>query len=95
MKLKLAQYNSEAKFERFLELGKDFRYCGDMVMTFFHIDKMTPKRQLGFNGQYTKDEKDPLNRFDGWFDGRTYGEGRFILINGLQTSERFFMTDAL
>lgn len=30
--------------------------------------------------RYELDEKDPLNRFDGLFDGLTYGEGRFILI---------------
>jgi hypothetical protein len=29
---------------------------------------------------YKKDEKDPLNRFGGLFDGRTYGEGRFVLV---------------
>jgi len=35
----------------------------------------------GFNSDYyNKDKKDPLNRFDGLFDGRTYGEGRFVLI---------------
>lgn len=29
---------------------------------------------------FTKDEKDPLNRFNGLFDGRTYGKGRFVLV---------------
>lgn len=29
---------------------------------------------------FKKDEKDPLNRFDGLFNGRTYGKGRFVLI---------------
>lgn len=28
--------------------------------------------------------KDPLNRFDGLFDGRTYGNGRFVLIEGVE-----------
>jgi hypothetical protein len=29
---------------------------------------------------FLKDEKDPLNRFNGLFDGSTFEEGRFILI---------------
>ena len=33
---------------------------------------------------YKKDKKDPLNRFNGRFDGRTYAEGRFVLIINYQ-----------
>ena len=32
--------------------------------------------------KFLLDEKDPFNRFDGLFDGRTYGDGSFVLING-------------
>lgn len=29
---------------------------------------------------FKKDQKDPFHRFNGLFDGRTYGDGRFVLI---------------
>ena len=74
MQLKLAEYNLKTgKFERFLELGKHlkcFGYFGDEI----EICKYP------YSPLFKKDEKDPLNRFDGLFNGRTYGNGRFILI---------------
>ena len=76
--LKLAQYNSEGKFVGFLEIGKDFVYGGYYILI---TEKMTPLGVLGFADacSFDRDEKDPLNRFDGLFDGRTYGKGRFVL----------------
>lgn len=78
--LKLAEYK-DGKFERFLELGSNygnFFYCGDCI----GIWDESPEIK---NGKHCfKDEKDPLNRFDGLFDGRTYGEGRFVLIENNQ-----------
>lgn len=85
MQLKLAEYNLETgKFERFLELGADdgFAYCGDYIFATW----LRPEHELGedyasyYLKRFDKDEKDPLNRFNGLFDGITYGDGRFILI---------------
>jgi hypothetical protein len=79
--LRLAEYNLETgKFERFLELGKDFLFGGDYIMFaresgYFYIDSAGQEYREQF-----RDEKDPLNRFGGLFDGRTYGNGRFVLI---------------
>lgn len=80
MQLKLAEYNKEGKFERFLELGKDFGFFGDYIaiselkITFANGNTDDRWRKI------LRDEKDPLNRFGGLFDGRTYGNGRFVLI---------------
>lgn len=89
MQLKLAEYK-DGKFERFLELGEDFVYGGHFIKV-DESEKARSERER-FNrenkenitqlywGILQKDEKDPLNRFDGLFDGRTYGEGRFVLM---------------
>lgn len=84
LNMRLAQYNLETgKFEKFLKLGKDFLYGGDFIC--FH----NPNTQALYKYSdddglptilYNLDEKDPLNRFDGFFNGRTYGGGRFVLI---------------
>jgi hypothetical protein len=79
MKLRLAEYK-DGKFERFLELGKDFLYGGDFIIFtrssgYFFIDTACQEYREQF-----KDQKDPLNRFNGLFDGRTYGDGKFVLI---------------
>jgi hypothetical protein len=79
LKLRLAQYKDD-KFKRFLELGKDFGYFGDFIIFtrssgYFFIDTASQECREQF-----KDQKDPLNRFNGLFHGRTYGEGRFVLI---------------
>jgi hypothetical protein len=91
--LKLAEYDLETgKFKKFLELGTSFRYGGNYID--FNIiivepiesltdqdkvDRMMPKVSIE-TGQRYLDKTDPLNRFDGLFDGRTYGTGRFVLI---------------
>lgn len=86
MNLKLVEYK-ERKFEKFLKLGKDFVYGGDFIeiKTFLKegymeggYEVVTGARPI--TEKYSKDETDPLNRFDGLFDGRTYGEGRFVLV---------------
>ena len=76
MNLKLADYGiNKEKFERFLELGEDFGYFGDYVILAMSRDAFffPPVK-------YRRDKKDPLNRFNGLFDGRTYGDGRFVLV---------------
>jgi len=73
--LRLAEYK-DGKFLRFLEIGNDFLYGGGFV----EINVSTEEDHLG--GDYDKDKTDPLKRFDGLFDGLTYGKGRFILIIG-------------
>lgn len=86
--LKLAEYK-DGKFERFLELGKDFGYFGDSISVYHEINIWNEECRKVYRGRVdgllaAKDEKDPLNRFDGLFDGRTYGEGRFVLIENNQ-----------
>jgi hypothetical protein len=91
IKLRLCEYNKDGKFERFLKLGKDFGYCGEFILVttgaldlFFKYSLPKQPNQKAacqeYVGVFKRDEKDPLNRFDGLFDNRTYGEGRFILI---------------
>ena len=89
MKLRLAEYK-DGKFEKFLELG-DFLFGGDFIAL---TEKMTLLGVWGFDEQisFKKDQKDPLNRFDGLFDGRTYGEGRFVLISNIG---KIFQDDVL
>lgn len=75
--LKLAEYDLETKkFIKFIKLGSDygeFMYVGDCV---FVID------DFGYSPDMCHDlgARDPLNRFNGRFDGRTYGHGKFVLI---------------
>lgn len=90
MQLKLAEYNKDGKFEGFLGLGtKDgFAYCGDYIFATYldveHPFEWDDKHRVIYASYYLnkfyKDEKDPLNRFDGRFSNRSYGNGRFILI---------------
>jgi hypothetical protein len=87
MKLKLAEYK-DGKFERFLKIGKDFLFGGEFV----YLPKGIPQPDFWENGEqeefygslFKLDQKDPLNRFNGLFDGRTYGEGGFVLIENNQ-----------
>ena len=87
MQLKLAEYNAEGKFERFLELNmsrEGFGYYGDRIVLrrFVKLPEYINK-YLDTEDVYDLDQKDPLNRFDGLFDGRTYGGGRFVLVRGV------------
>lgn len=84
--LKLAQYSEEGKFEKYLELsnngvqytpdGKDFMNDGFLLGLNMVMIENNDCMEC-----FYKDKKDPLNRFNGLFDGRTYGEGQFILID--------------
>jgi hypothetical protein len=90
MQLKLAEYK-EVKFKKFLELGRDFGYFGQFITVgngrwsllenelIEPEDCQVPEYSTTIY-RYKKDEKDPLNRFEGLFDGRTYGDGKFVLI---------------
>jgi hypothetical protein len=85
MQLRLAQYNAEGKFEKFLECGKDFMY-GESFIFIHNLTLQCHLWRIGTDGNlyhdFKKDEKDPLNRFNGLFNGRTYGEGKFVLSKG-------------
>lgn len=77
--MKLAEYK-DGKFLMFLK-------CGHGVDMFSYGDEticVVSSQQEGPYIQETllRDEVDPLSRFDGRFNGRTYGEGRFVLISG-------------
>jgi len=76
--LKLAEYK-DGKFLRFLKLGNEFCYGGDYI-TVATVAKVTISGECDIGGCFEKDKTDPLNRFNGLFDGRTYGKGRFVLI---------------
>jgi hypothetical protein len=90
LELKLAEYNLETgKFERFLELdchnsdeGKTFSFNQDYIET-TDYDNICQETYCAKTYDYTLDKKDPLNRFNGLFDGRTYGEGKFVLIEAM------------
>jgi hypothetical protein len=71
--LKLAEYNKDGKFQGLLELGKDFLFGGDYILIIKVEATITFSR-------FDKDKKDPLKRCNEIFNGLTYGEGRFILI---------------
>ena len=91
--LKLAKYNEEGKFEKYLELGKDFMFGGFSIhLQYVYIPPMNdedringiiPDMEADFS-RWLLDEKDPLNRFNGLFNGRTYGGGMFVLIHDNQ-----------
>jgi len=82
MSLRLAEYKN-GKFERFLEF-EDFMISKDYIINLKELNKINnPYSSSNYHYsffQFNKDEKDPLKRFDGLFDGRTYGDGRFVLI---------------
>jgi hypothetical protein len=84
--LKLAEYNKDEKFQGFLELGKDFLFADYFIfIPKFGDGEYLDDRENGDQADplgriYRRDEKDPLKRFGGLFDGRTYGEGKFVLI---------------
>lgn len=81
-KLKLAEYDLKTgEFVRFHNLERfGFVYGG----SFINFD--------GCHLYYDIDEKDPLNRFYGHFDGRTYGEGRFVLVESQMIGDNVLMT---
>ena len=79
--LKLAEYDLETgKFLKFLELGEDFHYSGEWITFLHEYDQPCDDISLLQSEEYDLDKKDPLNRFNGLFNGRTYGEGRFVLV---------------
>ncbi|MEY2888271.1 MAG: hypothetical protein RL027_611 [Pseudomonadota bacterium] len=79
--LKLAEYNKDGKFERFLELYNLCKFSGEMAFLLGQDSIRIIEHEIcGDYFNYERDKKDPLKRFDGLFDGRTYGEGRFVLI---------------
>jgi hypothetical protein len=90
--LKLAEYDLKTgKFQGFLELAEEPFYEGfllgkDFIMV---MDEEAESHWERINNIFYQDEKDPLNRFNGLFDGRTYGKGKFILLRGLGEEKAF------
>jgi hypothetical protein len=78
--LKLAKYE-RGKLQGFLEL---YNICGFQRETTFLLGqdsiRIIQNEIFGDYWNYEKDKKDPLNRFNGLFHGRTYGQGDFVLI---------------
>jgi hypothetical protein len=75
--LKLAEYDLKTrKFNEFFDLGLNepysFGFYGNVISVYY--------AWIGESFCYDLDKKDPLKRFNGIFNGLTYGEGRFILI---------------
>jgi hypothetical protein len=99
MELELADCQN-GEFKNFYKLGKDFGYFGDFIYVNFnnfgdheynYFESETYKHDgmVEFYAYvFYRDEKDPLNRLDGLFDGKTYGKGRFILV----TNKKEFLT---
>lgn len=83
MELKLAEYR-DGKFEGFIEMANGEIFCYPETGMFLSDQGFLLGNECIHIGRdldyYELDEKDPLNRFDGLFDGRTYGDGRFVLI---------------
>jgi len=77
----LAQYNKDGKFQGFLEL---YNLCNNQRETTFLLGKdsirIVENEMFRDYWNHERDEKDPLNRFNGLFNGRTYGQGDFVLI---------------
>jgi hypothetical protein len=85
--LKLAEYDLKTgEFQGFLELGKDFLFADYFIfIPKFGDGEYLDNRENGDQADplgriYRRDEKDPRNRCNGIFDGLTYGDGRFTLI---------------
>ncbi len=95
MELELADCQN-GEFKNFYKLGKDFGYFGDFIYVkfsnfgdheydheynYFESETYKDDGMAEFYAYvFYKDEKDPLNRLNGLFDGKTYGKGRFILV---------------
>lgn len=85
IKLKLAEYDLKTgKFNEFFDLGLNepysFGFYGDTITVYYAwIDE---------SFSYDLDKKDPLNRFNGLFDGLTYGEGRFVLCESIGVKDK-------
>jgi hypothetical protein len=81
--LKLAEYK-EGKFEKFYNCGSDydeFLFAGDSIAFLGDYScQCCYDKFPDWVVNYSRDKKDPLKRFGGLFDGRTYGQGEFVLI---------------
>jgi hypothetical protein len=71
-------YLVEPKTGKRLHLGRHFGYYGDYIVLLLDHDV---KSTFPFRSYLMRDPKDPLGD-DPMFNGRTYGNGRFILCEG-------------
>jgi hypothetical protein len=79
--LKLAEYNKDGKFQGFLELYNLCKFSGERAFLLGQDSIRIIEHEIcGDYWDHEKDEKDPLNRFNGLFNGMTYGEGRFVMF---------------
>jgi len=80
--LKLAEYDVKTgKFHGFLELYNLCKFSREITFLLGQDSIRIIEHEIcGDYWDHEKDEKDPLNRFNGLFDGRTYGQGEFVLI---------------
>jgi hypothetical protein len=89
--LKLAEYNRDGKFQGFLELEKPRQIDGENIIGLFCSREsfgfvlandaiVVANQEKKIAEVFIKDKKDPLKRCNGIFNGLTYGEGRFTLI---------------
>ena len=79
--LRLAEYDLKTgKFKQFFNLGLNdpysFGFYGDTITVYYSW--------IGESFSYDLDEKDPLKRFNGLFNGITFGKGMFILIENYE-----------
>ncbi len=80
--LKLAEYDLETwKFKMFHNLmDGGFLYGGKYIQVTEVSEAEGQVYHIKQDNDYYLDNKDPLNRFNGLFDGVTFGNGRFVLI---------------
>tara|TARA_R110000868_G_scaffold149611_4_gene372108 strand:+ start:616 stop:933 length:318 start_codon:yes stop_codon:yes gene_type:complete len=87
---KLAEYK-DGNLKAFISLSKKGIFTHEEVQEIEEDEafligdgNIVTLRKLGHDSiceTYFLDKKDPLNRFDGLFDGRTYGNGMFVLVD--------------
>jgi hypothetical protein len=80
--LKLAEYDlNTGKFQEFLELYNLCKFSKEIAFLLGQDSIRIIEHEIcGDYWDYEKDKKDPLNRFNGLFDGRTFERGKFVLI---------------
>jgi len=80
--LKIAEYDLKTgKFQGFLELYNLCKFSKEIAFLLGQDSIRIIEHEIcGDYWDYEKDKKDPLNRFNGLFDGRTFEMGKFVLI---------------
>ncbi len=84
MELKLAQYNEDGQFEKFLEIDKDFYYHSGRFSESAYGSRITVKSEPNYtfhleNHPFYYSPPNQFPTFDGLFYLRNYNQGRFVL----------------